>query len=113
MNKTLDDYLNALSSEDRKKVDKRAAEIIAEEMSLRELRKARNQSQQALSQKLRVGQSEISKIEHRTDIYLSTLRDYVKAMGGSLEIIASFPDSNPIRIAQFEELDDSREVLEA
>lgn len=113
MKKTLNDYLKALSPERREKVEKRAAELIAEEMTLQELRKARQQSQQSLAEKLHVKQSEVSKIEHRTDIYVSTLRGYVQAMGGSLDIIASFPNSTPIRISQFEMLNEEMKgVLE-
>ncbi|MCC7529474.1 MAG: XRE family transcriptional regulator [Candidatus Melainabacteria bacterium] len=102
MKKTLNDYLQALPRERREKVDARAKEILAEEMSLQELRKARQQSQQKLAEVLHVKQGEISKIEHRTDMYVSTLRDYIEAMGGTLEITASFPNSPPIKINQFE-----------
>jgi transcriptional regulator with XRE-family HTH domain len=100
--KTLNDYLEALPRERRQKVGVRAKEILAEEMSLQELRKAKQQSQQKLAEVLHVKQGEISKIEHRTDMYVSTLRDYIEAMGGTLEITASFPNSPPIKINQFE-----------
>ncbi len=102
MKKNLNDYLQNLSPERRKIVDERAAEILAEEMSLQELRKALQYSQQALAEKLHVKQGEISKIEHRTDMYVSTLRDYIEKLGGSLEITAHFPDKPPVRIIQFE-----------
>ena len=102
MKKTLNDYLQALPKERRAKVEQRAKEILAEEMTLQELRKAIHQSQQKLAQVLKVQQGEISKIEHRTDMYVSTLRDYIQAMGGTLEIIASFPNRTPIKIVQFE-----------
>jgi DNA-binding XRE family transcriptional regulator len=102
MKKTLNDYLQALPAKRREKVNARAKEILAEEMSLQELRKARQQSQQKLAEVLHVKQGEISKIEHRTDMYVSTLRDYIEAMGGTLEITAYFPNSPPIKINQFE-----------
>ncbi len=51
---------------------------------------------------LEIAQSEVSKIEHRTDLYLSTLRSYIEAMGGELDIIARFPDG-AIRVSQFED----------
>jgi transcriptional regulator with XRE-family HTH domain len=114
MKKTLNDYLEALPSDRRKKVDKRTAELIAEEMTLQQLRKARQQSQKFLAEKLHVKQAEVSKIEHRADMYVSTLRDYVEALGGSLDIIASFPNRSPVRISHFEALgEESRDALEA
>lgn len=112
MKKTLTDYMKVLPKERREKVEARAKEILAEEMSLQELRKAKEQSQQKLAEKLNVKQAEISKIEHRTDMYVSTLRDYIEAMGGKLEITASFPNSPPIKINQFEsEESESREAM--
>lgn len=100
--KTLTDYLEALPRDRKEKVSARAKEILAEEMSLQELRKAKQQSQQKLAEILHVKQGEISKIEHRTDMYVSTLRDYIEAIGGTLEITATFPNSPPIKINQFE-----------
>ncbi len=72
-------------------------------MPLEEVRKARQMTQAKLADALGVNQGEVSKIEHRTDIYLSTLADYVEALGGKLEIRAVFPDRE-MRITQFEEL---------
>ena len=72
-------------------------------MPLDELRKARQMTQAKLAQSLGVNQGEVSKIEHRTDLYLSTLSEYVEALGGRLEIRAVFPDRE-VRITQFEEL---------
>jgi DNA-binding XRE family transcriptional regulator len=72
-------------------------------MPLEEIRKARQMTQAKLAEALGVNQGEVSKIEHRTDIYLSTLAGYVEALGGKLEIRAVFPDGE-VRITQFEEL---------
>ena len=77
---------------------------MVEEMPLRKLRAARELTQENLASVLRVKQSEISKIERRTDIYLSTLASYVKAMGGTLELRAAFPNGEVIKINQFESL---------
>ena len=104
MKKTLDDYLQALPPDRRQKVEKRAAELIAEEMTLQDLRKAVKESQKSLAAKLHIRQGAVSKIEHRTDMYVSTLRGYVQAMGGTLDIVASFPNRNPVKISLFEAL---------
>ena len=77
------------------------------EMPLHELRRARQLSQEQLAAELGATQPEISKIEHRTDMYVSTLRRFVEAMGGKLEIIAQFPDGT-VRITQFHELDTAK-----
>ena len=59
---------------------------------LGELRRARNMTQETLAETLGMTQSEVSEVEHRNDVYASTLRRHVEAMGGELEIIARFPD---------------------
>lgn len=71
-------------------------------MPLEALRKARQMTQLQLGEVLGVHQSEVSKIEHRTDIRVRTLVEYVEALGGHLEIRAVFPDRQ-IRISQFED----------
>jgi len=76
---------------------------IVAEMPLEELRAARELTQTSLAKILDVGQSEVSKIEKRTDMYVSTLASYVKAMGGELEICAVFPDGK-VKISQFEDI---------
>lgn len=86
----------------RNKGAKRVRETIAS-MPLDELRRATQMTQTRLGESLGVNQGEVSKIEHRTDLYLSTLADYVEALGGSLEIRAVFPD-RVVRITQFEVL---------
>ncbi len=72
-------------------------------MALRELRTARSTTQEKLAKALRVNQAAVSKLERRTDMYISTLRSYVEAMGGRLDIIARFNEGS-VRIAQFEAL---------
>jgi predicted XRE-type DNA-binding protein len=78
-------------------------QVMLAELPLSELRRARALSQAAMAELLDASQPEVSKIEHRTDMYLSTLRRFVEAMGGELDIIARFPDG-AIRIAQFGDL---------
>jgi DNA-binding XRE family transcriptional regulator len=81
------------------------AKKMIEEMPLQKLRAARDLTQESLAKVLEVSQSEISKIEKRTDMYVSTLASYVQAMGGTLEVRAIFPDGETVRINQFEELE--------
>ena len=104
MTETLKSVLASLPKDRQAAIANQTNRLIAEEMTLRDLRKALEYSQQVVSEKLNVNQSEISKIEHRTDMYISTLRSYIEAMGGELDIIAKFPDRPPIRINQFEQL---------
>src|SRR4030043_35965 len=85
---------------------KRAAEktkFLLNAMPLQELRHARNLSQEQLARTLSVKQAAVSKLEKRTDMYISTLRNFIKAMGGDLEINAKFPDG-AIQISQFEDI---------
>jgi transcriptional regulator with XRE-family HTH domain len=70
--------------------DKTAA--LSTALTLHELRKARTVSQQELADKLAVGQPAVAKLERRGDMYVSNLRRYVEALGGTLEIAARFPD---------------------
>jgi len=77
------------------------------EASLAQLRQARELTQVQLARALNVPQSTISKMEHRADLYLSTLRSYIEAMGGNLEIRALFPDME-IVVTQFQQLEPSR-----
>jgi transcriptional regulator with XRE-family HTH domain len=92
----LEQIRKELSPARRKKVEARAAEFIAEEMTLQELRRARKLTQVRMAKKLGVSQDGISKLEKRSDLLLSTLRKTVEAMGGRLSLVAEFPDRNPV-----------------
>lgn len=76
------------------------AQSMLQEMPLQELRLARGLSQQTLAEMLQVQQPAVAKLERRTDMYLSTLRNHIRAMGGELDIIARFPDGE-VRIQNF------------
>lgn len=91
-----------MSPEARARARAKAQEMI-EGLALDELREARDLTQEHLAKVLHVNQSAISKLERRTDMYVSTLQDFVRAMGGRLEIRAVFPDG-AVRINQFAEL---------
>lgn len=99
MSTSLAEKMKALSPARRKKVEARAASLIAEEMSLRELRRARRLTQARIAKHLNIGQESVSRLEKRTDLHLSTLRHYVEAMGGSLTLLAEFPDRKPVSIS--------------
>ena len=79
------------------------ATVMLAEMPLHELRQARGLSQKMLADVLHVQQPSIAKIEKRTDMYLSTLRSHIQAMGGELDIIARFPDG-AVKINNFADL---------
>ena len=91
-----------MSPESQARADAKAQTMLAE-MPLNELRQARGLSQKMLADVLNVQQPAIAKMEKRTDMYLSTLRSHIEAMGGQLEIVARFPDG-AVRINNFAEL---------
>lgn len=91
--KTLDQILKKLPAERRAKIAARAETLIAEEIALQHLRKARRLTQERMAQLLGIGQDSVSRLEGRSDLLLSTLKSYVEAMGGSLKLVVEFPDS--------------------
>jgi transcriptional regulator with XRE-family HTH domain len=91
--KTLDQIVARLPAGRRAKIAARAEALIAEEVALQHLRKARRLTQQRMAKVLGIGQDSVSRIETRSDLLLSTLRNYVEAMGGSLKLVVEFPDS--------------------
>ena len=97
------DLVAAMPPERRARVDQNAIEMRAE-MDLAQLRMARQLSQAALGEILRIEQPAVAKMEKRTDMYVSTLRRFIEAMGGELEITARFPDHH-VRIRSFRELE--------
>src|SRR5271168_870910 len=99
----VNEIIRKLSRAERKKVKDRAAEIIAEEMSLRDLRKARKLTQARVAKVLGITQDSVSRLERRSDLLLSTLRKTVKAMGGEVRIVAEFPDRAPVVLSEISE----------
>lgn len=94
--------LAGMPPERRKRIKARAKELIAEEMALRDLRKARRLTQEQVAERLGGKQVYVSRLESRSDAKLSTLRDYVKALGGELELIVSFPEGQIAKIKDLE-----------
>jgi DNA-binding XRE family transcriptional regulator len=103
MAKKFSDLRAKMSPGARTRAAARAKEML-KEMPLHELRKARGLSQEALAAVLHVKQGSISKLERRTDMYISSLRSHIQAMGGDLEIVARFPDGE-VKISNFQEFE--------
>jgi hypothetical protein len=96
--KTLEQKIKELNPKRRAKIRARTRELVAREMSLRELRHAVNKTQKTVARTLKMGQDGVSRLEKRSDLLLSTLRNYVEAVGGSLTLVAQFPNQPPIAI---------------
>ena len=92
----VNDKIRKLSPAQRKKVEVRAAQLIAEEMTLRELRRARKLTQTRMAKTLGISQDSVSRLEKRSNLLLSTLRKTIEAMGGNLSLVAEFPDRKPV-----------------
>ncbi|MCA9410868.1 MAG: XRE family transcriptional regulator [Candidatus Omnitrophica bacterium] len=105
MTKKYSELRSRMSPESQARAEAKARAMLAE-MPLHELRQARGLSQKMLAEILHVQQPSIAKIEKRTDMYLSTLRSHIEAMGGQLEVIARFPEG-AIRISNFSEIGNS------
>ena len=88
----------------QKRVKARARHLIAEEMTLQELRRARKITQVRMAQELGIGQDGVSKLEKRADLMISTLRKTVEAMGGNLSLVAEFPDREPVVLSGIAEV---------
>ena len=99
MTDSLEEILARLPEERRQRIERRTSELIAEELQLRELRRLRKLTQTRLSKELKIGQEGVSRIEKRTDLYLSTLRSYVEGVGGKLSLVVEFPDRPPVILA--------------
>ncbi len=93
---TLDKMIKGLPRERRAKVEERAAELIAQEMTLRDMRKARELTQAEVAKQLHIGQDTVSRLEKRSNLLLSTLQSFVHVMGGRLRLVAEFPDRPPV-----------------
>ena len=98
---TLEEIEAGMSPEQRARVDRLTAEMRAEEMSLAQIRKARSITQSVLARRLGKSQALVSHIESAGDLFVSTLRKQVEALGGELDIRANFPDMPAVSIAGF------------
>lgn len=104
---TLKEKLERLPVERRKKIEGRAATLVAEEMTRRELRRALKLTQQQMAELLQIDQANVSRLEKRTDLMLSTLRQYIAAMGGELRLVVEFPNRPPINLIGISDLEET------
>src|SRR3954452_15795300 len=102
---TLREKMATLPPNERAEVEALAAELIREEMTLAELRKAARKTLVSVARRLHVEQATVSQMERRGDMLLSTLRKYVKAMGGELDLVARLPGREPVHLAGLSDLD--------
>jgi transcriptional regulator with XRE-family HTH domain len=103
MGTSLDEILSKLPAERRTKIEQRAAQLVNEEMTLRDLRLARKLTQERMAELLNIRQESVSRLEKRSDLLLSTLRGYIQAMGGQLDLVVRFPDLPPVNLSGISE----------
>ncbi len=98
MAKSLDEMMQGLTSKERAEVESRARDLIEQELTLRDLRRAQSLTQERLAEMLGIEQDNVSRMERRADMLLSTMSSYVEAMGGKLRLVAEFPNRAPMTI---------------
>jgi transcriptional regulator with XRE-family HTH domain len=111
--RTLAELMGALPPDRRAEIEARTRELIEEVEGLQALRRLANQSQGAMAAALGIKQPSVHKIERQSDLYLSTLRRFVEAAGGSLEIRVELPGRQPLRLLGLGDLSAPKEVAEA
>ena len=97
----MEDWVASLPKERQNRIAEGTEKIVAKHMALQELRKAMLFTQEQIAEELCMNQGNLSKLEKRTDLMLSTLRRYIEAMGGSLKLIAEFPERPPVEVSGF------------
>lgn len=88
----IENLRKAMSAESRKRAELKA-DALRQEMALAELRKALSLTQTELAEELHIKQAALARLENRTDMYISSLRKYIAALGGELDIVARFPNA--------------------
>ena len=107
MGKTFREKLQELSPERQKKIEEESQKLIAEEMTRQQLRQARKLTQKQMAELLQVDQGNISRLEQRTDLMISTLQKYIAAMGGDLKIEVEFPNRPSVTLVGISEIEES------
>ena len=95
---SVEEFMEDFTPEDRARAAARAAELVEEELTLRDMRVAQNLTQTRMAELMGVEQENVSRLERRADLLLSTLGGYVAAMGGTLRRVAEFPGRRPVAI---------------
>jgi transcriptional regulator with XRE-family HTH domain len=98
MGRSLNEVINALPPEEQARIDTRYQELKQEVEGLRELRQLAGKAQADIASALNIKQPSVSKIEKQADMYLSTLRNYVEAIGGQLELTVKLPARPALRL---------------
>jgi transcriptional regulator with XRE-family HTH domain len=111
MAKKFRQLLDTMPEERRQRIEEHTRQLLAE-MPLQELRKVLQLTQQQVAATLKMNQAAVSKLESQTDMYVSTLRRFVEAMGGELRIVAHFPQGD-VAISQFEKINGETEQASA
>ena len=106
----VNDIIASLPPDRQAKIKARAAELIAEEMTLQDLRKAREFTQIRMGELLNMRQENVSRLERRADLLISTLQSYIAAMGGELSLVVEFKDRSPVKIAGLTSILHDREL---
>lgn len=102
---------NSLSAASQKRVAQKK-EILRQDLALAEVRKAMSLTQVDMAERLHIKQAALARLENRTDMYISSLRKYITALGGELDIVAHFPDGD-VHIQNLHELQrDDKKNLE-
>ncbi|MCY4617705.1 MAG: XRE family transcriptional regulator [Chloroflexi bacterium] len=107
---SLEDILQELTPERRRGIEEGAQAIIAEEMTLQDLRRALELTQVSLAKQLGINQENVSRIENRDDLLLSTLNKYVCATGGKLSLVVEYPGRPPVVLKGISALDEEAEA---
>jgi len=104
MTKSLDEVMASVSQTRRKKIEKRSEKLTEQHMTLQALRKELNLTQEVIADGMKMKQANVSKVEKRSDMLVSTVRSYVEAMGGKLELVAKMPGHPPVKLEGFGDL---------
>jgi transcriptional regulator with XRE-family HTH domain len=104
MGRTLNEMLDALPKQRRERVNARYRELKDDVEGLRELRKVAGKAQADIAAALKIKQPSVSKIEKQTDMYLSTLRSYVEAIGGELDLVVRLPSRRAMHLHRLGEV---------
>jgi len=104
MGRTLTEMIDALPKRRRERIDARYRELKDDVESLRQLRKVAGKAQADIAAALKIRQPSVSKIEKQTDMYLSTLRSYVEAIGGELDLVVRLPSRPAMRLNRLGEM---------